>query len=72
MTAVPPRHNDAPGTTRAFAVGSMGTILHWDGTKWNSMATPTTATLRAITLGFSAGVDYWVVGDCGTLLHGTP
>jgi hypothetical protein len=61
----------ADSATRAFAVGSMGTILHWDGTKWKAMATPTTANLRAIARGFSAPVDYWVVGECGTLLHGT-
>ena len=61
----------ADSATRAFAVGSAGTILHWDGSRWNAMATPTTANLRAIAQGFSAAVDYWVVGDNGTILHGT-
>jgi len=61
----------ADSATRAFAVGAAGTILHWEGTKWNAMPTPTTVNLRAIARGFSAPVDYWVVGDSGTILHGT-
>lgn len=62
----------ADGTTRAFAVGSGGTILHWDGSEWRGMVSPTSANLRAIAHGFGGLVDYWVVGDCGTILHGTP
>ena len=61
----------ADSATRAFAVGTAGTILHWDGTAWRVMVTPTRANLRAIAQGFSAPVDYWVVGDGGTILHGT-
>jgi len=61
----------ADSATRAFAVGSAGTILHWDGLSWRAMASPTSANLRAIAHGYSASVDYWVVGECGTILHGT-
>ncbi len=61
----------ADSATRAFAVGAAGTILHWDGTTWRLMVTPTRTTLRAIARGFSAPVDYWIVGDEGTILHGT-
>ncbi|MGE5760355.1 MAG: hypothetical protein ACM37V_08380 [Gemmatimonadota bacterium] len=61
----------ADSATRAFAVGSGGTILHWDGATWRAMVSPTFENLRAIAHGYSASVDYWVVGDCGTILHGT-
>lgn len=62
----------ADSATRAFAVGSGGTILHWDGSAWREMVSPTSANLRAIAHGYGGSVDYWVVGDCGTILHGTP
>ena len=61
----------ADSATRAFAVGSNGTILHWDGSTWHEMVSPTFANLRAIAHGFGGSVDYWAVGDCGTILHGT-
>ncbi len=62
----------ADSATRAFAVGSGGTILHWNGAEWREMPSPTSANLRAIAHGYAGSVDYWVVGDCGTILHGTP
>lgn len=61
----------ADSATRAYAVGAAGTILHWDGSAWRVMVTPTRANLRAIAQGFSGPVDLWVVGDGGTILHGT-
>ena len=62
----------ADSATRAFAVGSGGTILHWDGSVWRQMVSPTSAALRSIAHGYAGSVDYWAVGDCGTILHGTP
>lgn len=55
----------------ALAVGSGGTILHWDGASWRGMRVPTHADLRGVARGMAAAVDYWAVGSCGTMLHGT-
>ncbi|MBK6535930.1 MAG: hypothetical protein IPF99_42285 [Deltaproteobacteria bacterium] len=52
-----------------WAVGEGGTILHWDGARWSSIPSNTTATLRSV-WGASAG-DVWAVGDNGTAVHYT-
>ena len=36
------------GSPDAWAVGDSGTILHWTGTTWESMTSPTNAPLYAI------------------------
>jgi photosystem II stability/assembly factor-like uncharacterized protein len=38
---------DMASSTDGWAVGSEGTIIHWDGTRWNNIDSPTTANLRA-------------------------
>ena len=58
-------------SAHALVAGAGGTILHWDGAVWRVMSTPTHADLRGVARGLSAPVDYWAVGSCGTVLHGT-
>ncbi len=50
-----------------WAVGTGGTLVHWDGKKWSPTMGPVTKTLRAI-WGFAAD-DIWVVGEAATVLH---
>jgi len=50
-----------------FVVGDSGTILHYDGTDWSSMASGTTADLKDIW--GSASDDVFAVGAAGTILH---
>jgi len=38
---------DMVNSTDGWAVGSEGTIVHWDGIRWNNIGSPTTANLRA-------------------------
>ena len=35
-------------STDGWAVGSEGTIVRWDGTRWNNVGSPTSANLRAV------------------------
>jgi len=56
---------------RAVTVGGGGTILHANGGAWNTMSGPTHADLRAVATGRSAAGEYWAVGTCGAILHGT-
>jgi uncharacterized repeat protein (TIGR01451 family) len=50
-----------------FAVGSDGTILHYDGTTWSPMSSGTTKGLRGVW--GSSGSDVFAVGSDGTILH---
>lgn len=50
-----------------WAVGEAGYILHYDGSAFSLVQSPTTNTLRAI-WGTSSN-DLWAVGANGTLLH---
>ena len=50
-----------------FAVGDNGTILHYDGVSWGSMASGTGANLRAV-WGASSS-DVFAAGEAGTILH---
>jgi hypothetical protein len=52
--------------TNIYAVGAGGRILHFDGTAWSSMTSPTRAKLSRVT-GSSAN-DLWAAGDT-VLLH---
>lgn len=45
----------------AFAVGANGRIVHFDGTSWSAMSTPTTGRLGAV--GGTGPSDVWAVGD---------
>jgi hypothetical protein len=50
-----------------WAVGDLGTILHWDGSGWSSRPSGTTAALSAVW--GSSATDAWAVGAAGTILH---
>ncbi len=50
-----------------WAVGTSGTILHFDGSSWRTPSSGTTVTLNAI-FGFDAN-DIWAAGEGGTILH---
>jgi photosystem II stability/assembly factor-like uncharacterized protein len=39
---------DMVNSTDGWAVGFAGTIIHWDGTRWNNIGSPTTVNLRAV------------------------
>ncbi len=51
----------------AWAVGTVGTIMHWDGSFWQSVASPTTASLTAVSM--VSAFDGWAVGAQGVILH---
>jgi hypothetical protein len=51
----------------AFAVGTSGTMLRWDGTVWASILSGTTNTLRGIWM--VSDTDGWAVGDAGTIVR---
>jgi len=51
----------------AWAVGANGTILRYDGSSWQSVASPTDETLHAVA--FAATDDGWAVGAAGTILR---
>jgi len=61
---------DVWGTSSSdvFAVGSEGTILHYDGTQWSEMPSGTRDWLTSV-WGTSSG-DVVVVGGTGTILRG--
>jgi photosystem II stability/assembly factor-like uncharacterized protein len=51
----------------AWAVGTAGAIMHWDGSFWQSVASPTTAWLAAVDM--ISATDGWAVGGEGGILH---
>ncbi|MEA3435396.1 MAG: hypothetical protein U9R43_02950 [Thermodesulfobacteriota bacterium] len=53
--------------TDVFAVGSDGTVLHYDGNNWSSMTSGTTEHLNGVW--GSSGTDVFAVGLNGTVLH---
>ena len=50
-----------------FAVGERGTIIHFDGHHWTTMATPTDRHLHGIW--GSSATNVYAVGQVGTILH---
>jgi len=50
-----------------WAVGSGGTILHYDGTNWRPSSSGATGTLFA--LWAEDRKNAWAVGDHGTIVH---
>ncbi|WP_146646573.1 hypothetical protein [Labilithrix luteola] len=58
------------GTSKddVWAVGSAGTVIHFDGTQWTSTPVDTTRTLFSV--GGSGPNDVWIVGTYGTVYHG--
>lgn len=53
--------------TDAWAVGDMGTILHWNGVSWSQSPSGTQNGLYSV-WGRAAN-DVWAVGEAGTILH---
>ncbi|MBT3274428.1 MAG: WD40 repeat domain-containing protein, partial [Spirochaetales bacterium] len=52
-----------------FAVGVAGIILHYDeATDWEIMTTPVDVGLESI-CGSATGIDVYVFGENGTILH---
>ncbi len=52
-----------------WAVGSGGTIIHWDGAAWTRVPTPYGDTLRSV--GGSGVSDVWIVSSTSLVLHST-
>ena len=50
-----------------WAVGELGTIIHWNGTQWNIVTSPTTQILRSVFM--INPNDGWAVGAWGTIIH---
>ncbi|MBM79653.1 MAG: hypothetical protein CMJ78_03540 [Planctomycetaceae bacterium] len=66
-TTGPLRAIAALSESHAWAVGDGGTILHFDGSAWQSVSSPTTSNLTAIAFGpTGAG---WIVGEDGVSLR---
>ena len=55
------------GAEDVWAVGTAGTVLNWDGTRWQRLETGTTETLRSVWISPRGSV--WVSGAAGTLLQ---
>jgi hypothetical protein len=53
--------------SNVFAVGTGGTILHYNGSMWSPMVSGTTNFLNAVW--GSSSSDVFAVGDGGTILH---
>ena len=53
--------------SNVFAVGTGGTILHYDGSSWSAMSSGTTRSLYGVW--GSSGNDVFAVGNGGTILH---
>lgn len=56
-------------SNRVVAVGDGGRILQWNGTDWQRITSPVTASLRGLH-GVTGGIGY-AVGDAGTILKTT-
>ena len=50
-----------------WAAGDLGTILHYDGTRWSATPSPVGVSLKG--LWASSPTDVWAVGDNGFILH---
>jgi hypothetical protein len=53
-----------------WAAGDGGTVLHWNGSAWSSVASGMTGAFNGI-WGTSAG-DVWAVGVGGAILQHSP
>jgi hypothetical protein len=58
------------GSSQAFAVGQLGTILDWNGTSWSEDPQSTTLTQDQLNaVAFAGDGQGWAVGTFGTILH---
>jgi hypothetical protein len=53
--------------TDECAGGEPATIVHWNGTQWSSVASPTTNNLNSVFMVSAA--DGWAVGGYGMIIH---
>lgn len=65
---------DMVSATDGWAVGDDGIILHWDGARWQPVASPTTRSLDGVDMvsardGWIVGGDSSVYGGQGIILH---
>lgn len=60
------------GPTDVWAVGEVGTLLHWDGASWRGSTGNLQVGLRRDLhdVWGSGPADVWAVGNDGTILHG--
>jgi photosystem II stability/assembly factor-like uncharacterized protein len=54
---------DMVSATDGWVVGGNGTMLHWDGTRWQPVASPTTLSLNSVDM--VSASDGWAVGGNG-------
>lgn len=50
-----------------WAVGNNGTIVHYNGSEWQTVPSPVTANLKEIVM--SSPTNGWIVGEGGTILY---
>lgn len=50
-----------------WTVGEFGLIMHWSGSNWSSVESPTSATLNSVHM--LSATEGWIAGDEGTILH---
>jgi hypothetical protein len=50
-----------------WAVGWHGTIIHWNGTDWSTVTSPTTVNLYSVFM--VSASDGWAVGSAGTIIR---
>jgi hypothetical protein len=61
--------NGGTASKDVWAVGEVGTILHWDGTSWSESPSGTNEDLADV---WGSGAhDVWAVGYSGNILHWT-
>lgn len=55
------------GSADGWAVGEDGIVIHWDGSNWSNVTSPTTDTLTSAFMVSSS--DGWAVSVFGTIIH---
>ena len=55
---------DVVSTTQAYAVGDQGTIARWDGSNWNDQISPTSSSLKSVSI-----VSAQSSGGAGSLIN---
>ncbi len=64
----PSRRDYGTAANDIWAVGDLGTVLHWNGTAWTS-SNPGTTTTNFAAVWASSATDVWIVGDLGAIRH---
>jgi len=53
--------------SEGWAVGAVGTITKWDGTRWNAISQAASSTLNSVWM--SSSTDGWIVGAGGRIIR---